>query len=290
MQKEGPSRHIFLVLNYTFFTLYALLALFPLLHLAAISLSKASYADAGLVVLIPKGFNTKAYEFIFSDTIFFTVFFNSIKRIATGVPLNLLMIVLAAYPLSRPKHELKNRSFFSWFFIITMLFSGGMVPMYMLVNALRLPNTMLALILPGAVPIFSVILMINFFKQVPGDFHEAAEIDGASEYRILFNIYIPLSMPSVITVTLFSIVSHWNSWFDGILYMDFIEKFPLQSYLQSVVIDTSSNIDNLIDRNYISQITVDNARLFLAVIPIALMYFPMQKYFVKGLTLGGIKG
>ncbi len=290
MIKEKPSRYAFLTFAYAFFAIYALLALFPLLHLAALSFSQPVYADIGKVGLFPVGFNLESYAFIFRDSVFLRTVLNSFLRIIIGVPVNLLLIVCAAYPLSRPRGKLPYRSLIAWFFIITMLFSGGLVPMFMLVNALKLQNTIFALILPNAVPIFSVILMINFFRQVPEDFHEAADVDGASEFKILFSIYAPLSMPSVVTVALFSIVNHWNAWFDGLLYMDFIEKFPLQTYLQSVVIGASMSLDGQIDTNYVSQITVDNARLFLAVVPIALMYLPLQKYFVKGLTLGGVKG
>lgn len=289
--KTTKSRKAFLIFDYALFAIYAIVALFPLIHLASLSLSRPAFVDAGIVSFLPKGLNFKSFEYIFSNNAFFIAFLNSMIRLVTGVPLNVLMVVLIAYPLSRPSKYLPSRTAYSWFFIITMLFSGGMIPMYMLVNALNIENTMLALILPGAVPVFSVVLMINFFRQVPEELYEAAVIDGAGEMRVMFTIYMPLSMPSVVTIALFSIVAHWNSWFDGLIYMDNISKYPLQTYLQSVVINSSQgNIDNILDQNYSSQETVDAARLFLAVIPIAIMYLPLQKYFVKGLTLGGVKG
>ena len=291
MIKETKARKTFEILNYILLGFYALIAVFPLIHLGAISLSKTSYAEAGAVTLFPMGFNIKAYEYVFSNSMFFTAFLNSLARLILGVPLNMLMICLAAYPLSRPQRYLRTRSVYSWFFVITMLFSGGLVPTFILVTSLKLQNSVFALILPGAVPVFSLILMTNFFRQLPHELHEAAQIDGAKEWTILFKLYIPLSLPSVITLTLFSIVAHWNSWLDGILYMNTLEKMPLQAYLQSVVINNmEGNIDNIIDTNYVSQVTVDAARLFLAVIPIAIIYFPLQKFFIKGLTLGGVKG
>lgn len=288
--KSSPSRIVFLIINYTLLAAYALIALYPLLHLGAISLSLPAQVDAGNVILFPRGLTFQAYEYIF-QTKYFLSLFNSVMRLITGVPLNLLMCFLAAYPLSRPKHRLRGRTPIAWFFIVTMLFSGGLVPTYMLVTALGLKNTIFSLILTGAVPVFNVVLMINFFRQIPEDMHEAAEIDGAGELYILFKLYVPLSLPSVVTITLFSIVAHWNSWQDGVLYLDYLEMKPLQAYLQSVVISgTEGDINNKFDQNYVSQGTLDAARLFMAVIPVALMYFPLQKYFIKGLTLGGVKG
>ena len=291
MKRVPASRSIFCICNYGFLAIYALAALLPLVHLFALSLSLPAFAEAGQVGLFPKGFTWEAYRYILDGGDYVRAFFNSIFRLVTGVPLNMAMICLAAYPLSRPGKNLRFRSVYSWFFVITMLVSGGMVPMFMLVSSLHLKNTILALILPGAVPVYSVVLMINFFRQVPEGFHEAAEIDGANEASILVRIYLPLSVPAFLTLTLFSIVSQWNSWTDGILYMSTIEQMPLQAYLQSVVIaGVEGNIDNVIDQNYVSQATIDAARLFLAVIPVALMYFPLQKYFIQGMTIGGIKG
>lgn len=291
MIKESVSRRVFVVLNYFFLTLYALIAILPLIHLGAVSLSKTSYAEAGLVMFWPKEINFQAYTYIFSSSAFFRAFLNSVLRLIVGVPVNMLMICLVAYPLSRPKRYLRSRAFYSWFFMITMLFAGGTVPTFMLVSALGLKDNFFALILPGAVPVFNIVLMLNFFRQVPEELQEAASIDGAGQYRILFMIYVPLSLPSFITLVLFCVVAHWNSWLDGVLYMSSLEKMPLQAYLQSVVINPmEGNLDQVIDTEFVSQTTVDAARLFLAVIPVALIYFPLQKYFVKGLTLGGVKG
>ena len=293
MIKTSPSRKIFLLLNTLILLFAALICILPLVHLAAVSFSDSAKAEAGLVGLLPVKFTLQAYQFIFSTGDFFRAFFNSCWRLLLGVPLNMMMTFLAAYPLSRPNRYLRWRSFYSWFFIITMLFSGGMIPLYMLVSALHLTNTIWALILPGAVPVFNVVLMINFFRQVPEEFYEAAVIDGSSEWNALFKIYIPLALPSVITILLFVLVAQWNSWFDGIIYMNEVSKYPLQSYLQAVVInklDLASIGGQLDLYKSISQQTVDAARLFLATVPIIAVYLPLQKYFIKGLTLGGVKG
>ncbi len=271
---------------------YSLLCILPFLNLAAISLSNPDVAEAGKVGFIPVEFTIEAYKYICSSLVFFNAVFNSVLRIFFGVPLNMLFILLVAYPLSRPQKYLKHRTAYSWYFVFTMLFSGGFVPLYMLVNELRLNDSILALILPGAVPVYSCILMIGFFRQLPEDFYEAAVIDGASEWTILFKIFFPLIIPSFVTLLLFSVIAHWNSWFDGIIYMSDISKYPLQSYLQAVVINKIdlSSTNNLEAMNNLSQKTVDAARLFLASIPIVAVYLGLQKYFIKGLTLGGVKG
>ena len=290
--KQSKSRWTFLTIDVILLLLYAIAALFPLLHLAALSVSEKAFVDAGSIILIPKGLNFNSYAFIFQTPDFFRAFGNTLLRLALGVPLNLLCTLLAAYPLSRPKKSFDARSFFSWFYVITMLISGGTVPTLMLINALGLRDTIWALVLPGAVPVFNVVLMINFLRQIPEELHEAAEIDAASEIRILFTIYVPLCVASIATITLFIIVAHWNSWNDAVLYMSTISKYPLQAYLQSVVFN-STDIGSINNPELVASLnktTVDSARLFLAVIPVAIMYFPLQRYFVKGLTLGGVKG
>ncbi len=289
--KKSKSRIVFQILNYAFLIFYALCAVLPLIHLGAISLSKTTFAEAGLVGLWPKGINFESYAYIFSNGDFFKAFGNSILRLVTGVPLNMAMVFLLAYPLSRPSPKFRARNVYAWILMVCLLFTGGTVPTYMLVSALKLNNTLFALILPGAVPVFNVVLMMNFFRVVPEELHEAATIDGASELSIMIKIYLPLSLASVMTLALFCIVAQWNSWMDGVLYMSTLDKMPLQAYLQSVVINTmEGNLDSVLDTSYVSQDTIDAARLFLAIIPIIAFYFPLQKYFVKGLTLGGVKG
>lgn len=288
--RSSLSRKVFVVFNTCLLVGFALSCILPIVNLAAVSLSSAAKAEAGKVGFIPVDFTLASYQFIFKNNEFIQSFINSIVRLFLGVPLNMVMVFLAAYPLSRPKRYLKGRSFFSWFFVITMLFSGGLIPTYMLVNALHLNNTVWALILPGAVPIFNLVLMINFFKQVPEDFYEAAVLDGAGELRVLCQIYIPLALPSVITILLFTIVAHWNSWFDGIIYMNDTLKYPLQSYLQAVVISKMDVTMDIELSTNLNQQTMDAARLFLATLPILLIYLPLQKYFIKGLHIGGVKG
>lgn len=290
MIKKSKSRIVFLIVNYIILIFYAVICILPLLNLGAISLSKSTYAEAGLVGLIPKGLNVSAYEYIIKGGEYFHAFGISILRLLLGVPLSLIMTFLMAYPLARPVDKFSGRSFYVVLVMICMLFSGGLVPEYMLKTSLNLNNTLWALVLPG-VGVFNVIVLMNFFRSVPLDLHEAAELDGASEWFIMLVIYVPLSLPAVMTLALFSLIGHWNSWLDGVMYMSTVDKMPLQSYLQSVVVNMMDNdLMEIVGTNYVSQDTMDAARLFLSIIPILLMYFPLQKYFVKGLTLGGVKG
>lgn len=287
--KTSLSRKIFMFFCIAFLLVYALVCLLPIFHLAAVSFSSKAKADAGMVGFWPVEFTMEAYEFIFSNDDYLVALWNSIKRLLVAVPLSMLMTALAAYPLSRPKSQFLWQRKFSWFFVITMLFSGGMIPLYMLISALKLRDTIWSLVLPSAVPVYNVILLINFFRQVPEEMHEAAIIDGAGEFRILFRIFVPLSLPSLVTLMIFVIVGHWNSWLDGLIYMSNMDLYPLQTYLQSVVI-SKVDVTFLLQNPNLSDQTVAAARMLLSIIPVLIIYVSLQRYFVKGLTLGGVKG
>ena len=288
--KASPSRIIFQIINYIFLGFFALICFLPLVNLGAISFSNPSFAEGGQIGLVPKGFTIDSYRFIFSNNDFFRALGNSIVLLLIGVPFMMVMSLLCAYPLSRPKSEFKGRNIYIVILWVCILFSGGIVPEYMLKCALKLDNTIWALILPG-VNVFNVILLMNFFKAIPEEIHEAAVIDGAGEIKIMFKLYMPLALPAVLTTMLFTVVELWNSYLPGIMYYSTIDKMPLQSYLQSVTINLMDpNISNLLKDNQVSTKTIESARLFLSIIPMLVFYFPLQKYFVKGLTLGGVKG
>ena len=179
--------------------------------------------------------------------------------------------------------------------MITMLFSGGLIPSFLVVQKTGLMDSIWALILPGAVPVFNVILLLNFFRGLPKEIEESACIDGAGHYRILWKLYIPLSKPALATITLFCIVGHWNSWFDGLIYMNHTSNYPLQSYLQAVVIAASGvrlsiNIQDVIDLQKINDRTLRTAQLFISMIPIFIVYPFLQKYFTTGIVMGSVKG
>ena len=218
----------------------------------------------------------------------------SVKRMVIGIGVNLVLILLAAYPLSKESHEFRARTFYAWFFFFTMLFAGGLIPLYITVATVGLLDTIWALVLPSGVQVFLVLLMLNFFRQVPKELQDAAEIDGAGKFRILWQIYVPASLPAIATITLFSGVFHWNSWFDGLIYANQPANYPVQTYLQVLLrSDIRSQITSLSEMGeifHLSNRTVRSAYVIIAIIPILSFYPFLQRYFIKGIVIGSVKG
>jgi len=201
------------------------------------------------------------------------------------------VIFLAAYPLSKDNSVFKSRSVYSWYFIITLLFNGGLVPSYIVIQKLGLLNSIWSLILPVAVNIWLLVLMMSFFRSVPKELEEAAVIDGASQLKILTLIYLPVSLPSVATLSLFMMVFHWNSWFDALIYIGDIHDYPLATFLQTILVqlDTMKVSMSGYDAENMSNRTVKAAQVFIGALPILMVYPFLQKYFVKGIVLGAVK-
>lgn len=282
----------FATVNTLFLVFMALLCIIPLMHILAVSLSSSDAAATGKVVLWPKDFSLNSYSFVAKRPQFWRAMAISISRIALGGFINTFLAILCAYPLSKPKSKFKYRTFYAWFFFITMLFNGGLIPSFLVVKQLGLLDTIWSLVLPGAVPVFSVILLLNFYKQIPKSLDEAAEMDGASQWRRLWGIYVPLSMPAIATILLFSLVFHWNSWFDGLIYMNNPENYPLQSYIQTIVVQKTYaqlSREEIMALSTISDKTLRSAQIFLGALPIVVVYPFLQRFFVKGITLGGVK-
>lgn len=287
-----PSRRVFNFFNILFFVLYACACLIPILHILAMSLSSSVAVNTGRVLLLPVEFTTRSYDYVLNKKEFWRAFAVSLVRVGIGVPVNMIMVILSAFPLSKTRKEFSGKNFFVWFFMITMLFSGGMIPTYMIVKYTGLLNTIWALILPGAVSVFNMVLLMNFFKAVPKDLEDSALIDGAGYFRILFKIYIPISKPAIATLVVFSMVSHWNSWFDGMIYMTDASNYPMQTYLQSILVSTNVKLITKAQAELlrlVSDRTLKAAQIFIAMVPILLVYPFLQRYFVAGLTLGSVK-
>ena len=281
------------VANLALLALLGLLCAFPIVHTLALSFSSASAASAGLVTLWPVAFTTQAYRFVLENPAFIRSFGVSTMRVLVGVPVNMILTILVAYPLSRSKEEFRARGFFAWFFVITVLFSGGLIPWYMVIGQTGLIDSFWALIIPGALPVFNVILLANSFRSIPKELEEAAAMDGAGHWTILFRVLLPLSLPILATLTLFVAVAHWNAWFDGMILMNSPAKYPLQSYLQTVVINPDPRM--LTERDLallqlISNRTTRAAQIFIATIPILIVYPFLQRYFTTGIKLGSVKG
>ena len=271
--------------------LLGLLCLLPLLHVLALSFSSKNAAVAGRVGFWPVEFTLASYEYLLKDSRFFQAFFVSVKRVILGGGLNLICTVLMAYPLSLEKDEFPSRDRYMWFTIFCMLFGASLVPWYFVIKGTGLLNSIWALVIPSAVPVYNVILLMNFFRNQPKAIKESAKIDGINQIQMMSLICVPLAKPAIATVTLFSIVGHWNNFFDGMLLINTPSKVPLQTYIQSLVInmsDTSKlSTEQLI--NMMSQRTFNSAKIVIATEPILNINPFMQKYFVTGITLGSVK-
>jgi len=271
----------------------AFLSLAPMLNTIMVSISGSTAVNAGQVYFFPVDLNFSSYQTILNDAKFWNAFTVSVERVLLGGAINMLLTVLMAYPLSRSVAQFRSRNVYMWIIIFTMLFSGGIVPWYMVISELNLINTIWALVLPGAVPVFNVILLMNFFRGIPKELEEAAFIDGAGPLKILRHIFLPVSLPSLATITLFVIVGHWNNFFDGIVLINDSDKIPLQTYLQqlSLTRDQMQNmtVEQLQQYNKISNTTLNSAKILVSMIPIMLIYPFLQRYLIHGIVLGSVK-
>lgn len=288
--KTLPYR-IFNIGNTIFLLIIALCCILPIFHILAVSFSAKSAADGNLVSFWPVGFTTIAYEKTLNNPIFLGSIWIAVKRTVLGTVLTLALACLAAYPLSKEVHAFKSRNIYAWIFVFTMIFNGGLVPFYVVIQKLQLMNSFWVLIIPGAVNVWLTILLLNFFRGVPKELEEAALIDGAGHFRTLFSIYLPVSLPALATLGLFSIVFHWNSWFDGMLYLNDKTDFPLATFLQTVIVqrDMSSMSFNPVEMKMLSQKTVRASQIFLGALPVMIIYPLLQRFFVKGLVIGSVK-
>jgi len=270
----------------------AILCILPLWYTLCVSLSDKSAAAAGLVKLWPVGFNLTSYKSIVGDVNFFHAFWVSIQRVVLGTGAELAATLLMAYPLSKSVKQFPPRNVIMWFLVFAMLFSGGLIPWYQTMKSIHMINNIWGLVLGNSLPIFNVILVMNFFRNLPKEIEEAALIDGAGPWQIFLEIYLPLSKPVIATVALFSMVYHWNEFFNGLVLSTRQAYYPLQTYIQQqiVVINTATMTQDQIQQlNEISNQTLNAAKIFIAMIPILLIYPFLQKYFIKGITLGSVK-
>ena len=294
-KKTSMGRKVFLAVDVIVILLLCLICMVPLLNLLAYSFSASQPIIENKVFLWPKEFTLKAYQYVLESKEFWSSVSVSVKRVLLGVPLNTLLTILVAYPLSKDERQFKSRKYYVAYMLTVMLFNGGLMPTYYIVSKTKLIDTVWALIIPGAVPIFNCIVLMNFFRGIPSELEESAKLDGASQWQILWRIFIPISKPSLATIILFSLINHWNSWFDGLIYSNHTTNYPLQSYLQTLVTSTTEilaqgdvkAIAKLVD---INDTNMKAAQIFISVIPLMLIYPFLQKYFTTGLTMGSVKG
>lgn len=295
MKFETRGVRIFRVFNYTFITLVCLTCFLPLLNTLAVSFSSPAMVSTGKVYFWPKEFTTMAYEFAMQNGKFMRALQVSTLRCLLGVSINVSMMVMTAYPLAKSRARFSMRNFYMVFYVITMLFGGGLIPYYILVNRLGLMNTIWSLVLPLSVPVYNMVILMNFMRGLPQELEEAAMIDGAGQLRILFSVILPVLKPALATVGLFSFVYHWNDWFTGALFMHDPKNYPLQTYLQTLLTNfndmlrqSGSDYYALLAR--MNEQTGRAAQLFLALIPTLIVYPFLQKYFTTGLVMGSVKG
>ncbi|CAH1192220.1 hypothetical protein PAECIP111891_00240 [Paenibacillus allorhizoplanae] len=278
----------FTILNALLLSGVAVATLYPVLYMLAVSLSDTSAVVQGKVFLFPKGFNFDAYKEVLKNDKIPRAYLNSVYYTALGTFINLLFTAVAAYPLSQ--RTFFGRKWFMLMIIITMFFNAGIIPTYMVVQQLGLLDTVWALVIPNAIWTMELIILKSFYENMSSQIREAALIDGASDYRILFSIVIPLSKPALASIGLFYFMGHWNSFFIPMIYLSDKEMYPLQVVLRDMLIYNAENDAGLVDRAALAPQAMKNATIVLSMIPVLLIYPFAQKYFAKGVMLGSEKG
>lgn len=287
-RRKPVSSRIFDIVVYILLFLVAMVTIVPFLQVVTISLSPPEVVASYGLHLIPTKIDLEGYRSIFKYKLLWTSYRNTIVRTLFGTALSMFLYVIAAYPLS--KKYLPNRRFWIFFIIFTMYFSGGMIPNYLLINNwLKLSNTIWALILPPAMSAYNLIIVRNFFESIPDSLEESARIDGARETTVLFKIVVPLSKPVLATVALWCMVSHWNAWYDCMLYIRDDAKYVLQYTLQRILLDGQvQDLDNIGTK--VNTETMKMASIVVSILPIMVVYPFVQKYFTKGVMIGAVKG
>ena len=302
MKKKTASRFarqtkedkVFDLVNAALIALLLLVIVYPLWFVIIASVSNPAQVIGGQVILLPKGFSLEAYRMVFRDSMVMTGYRNTLIYTVTGPVINVVMTVLAAYPLSR--RDWVGRGFFMGLLMFTMFFSGGIIPTYLMMNQLGMINTIWAMILPGAVSVYNTIIMRTFFiNSIPGELQEAAQVDGCSNTRLLLQIVLPLSKQILAVMVLFYGVGHWNAFFNALIYLTESKRYPLQLVLRSILIQNTASQDMLGDLDTMgSRVmmaeTIKYALIIVSTLPMMILYPFLQKFFEKGVMVGAIKG
>ncbi|MEI7026524.1 carbohydrate ABC transporter permease [Paenibacillus sp. y28] len=274
----------------TVLLLFAVITFMPFYYVILTSVSDPDLIKEGELLLWPKGFDLTAYQIILDNNRFLTAFVNTVHRTLLGTALNLALQLSFAYVLS--KRYLPGQKLFMLYIIITMLFNGGIIPTYLIVKGTGLIDTIWALVIPSAISTWNVILLKSFFENVPSSMEESAKIDGAGDLTIFYRIYLPLSTASIATIGLFIAVHHWNTYMDAVVYIHSPKLHVLQIFLRDMVVqlEMAAVLGDMGVLNETSSLSVRTASIFLVALPVILVYPFIQKYFVKGVMLGAVKG
>ncbi|MFD1953297.1 carbohydrate ABC transporter permease [Paenibacillus thailandensis] len=281
---------LFALINYALLAVIAFITVIPFIHVVAGSFTTNAEIAAKKFILIPTVWSWEAYQFIFSTDTIFRAMAVSVGVTVAGTLFSMFVTSLMAYGLSR--RDLDGRSVIMFLVVFTMLFSGGLIPTFLVVKELGLIDSYAALILPSAITAFNMIILRNFFQNIPEGLEESAKIDGCSDFGILFRIVLPLSMPAIATISLFYAVTYWNTYLSAILYLNDSKMWPIQVLLRQIVVlasgmDYSSSLDSAVPP---PDQSVKMAVIVVATLPILLVYPFLQKHFAKGAMLGSIKG
>ena len=290
-QHETLGDKLFRLIRNVILLFFCVIVLYPVIFVISASFSNPLSVMKNEVVLLPKGFTLIGYEKVFSNPDVWNSYKNTIIYTTVGTALNVILTSTGAFALSRK--DFKGRNFWTFYITFTMFFSGGIIPMYLLIKQLNLYDTFWVMILPGAISAWNMIIMRTFFQSnVPMELQEAAIIDGCNDLVIFLKIALPLSMPIIAIMTLFYGVDHWNSFFGAMLYLSDRDKFPLQLILREILLQniSSGNVEGPAADQQIVGESIRYALIIVATVPILLVYPFIQKYFVKGVLIGAIKG
>ncbi|WP_248926987.1 carbohydrate ABC transporter permease [Paenibacillus hamazuiensis] len=285
---------IFDAINTLLLVLITFVVLYPLLFVLSASISDPSAVVKGDLWLLPKGVNFSGYAKVFGNNEILTGYANTIMYTLVGTAINLVMTVCAAYPLSRK--DFRGRHVITAMIVFTMFFSGGLIPTYLLVKKLGMLNSIWALVVPNAVAVYNIVIMRTFFQtSIPYEIQEAASIDGCGNFRILLRVVLPLSMPIVAVMILFYAVGHWNAFFNALIYLSDRSKYPLQLFLREILIQGQMQAmidmaDDSLAKKLMEVEVIKYAVVVIANLPVLLLYPFLQKYFVKGVMIGALKG
>ena len=288
LKKKKKFDYIDVIAN-TFMVLFSITILYPMLHVVAVSLSDSLYIMQNSVTIFPKGFTLESYAYFLERSEILTGFLNGVWYTIEGVAANLIFTALMAYPLSKMK--LIGRSFIMKLCVFTMYFSGGLIPIFIQINEMGLMNTEWSWILGDLIGTTNLIILINGYQSIPDSLYEAAYLDGASDFQVFYKIALPLTKASLASIGLFYFIAHWNNWFSPMLYLLDKEKFPLQLIMRQILIEnTEQGHGSQLTELELTPVGIKNALIVMSMIPVMIVYPFVQKYFVKGVMMGSVKG
>ena len=297
VKDNSLSSKILDIVIYVSLILLMIVTLYPIIYIFSVSVSSTTAYESGRVVFLPVEFNLEAYKVILKAGTIPRSFVNSVVYTVVYTVVSLFMTTTMAYPLSRSKDRVAFKGFFSKIVIFTMFFNAGIIPNYLVVKGLGLMDSMWALILPSAISTYNLVVMRSFFEGIPDDLEEAAFIDGANEITIFWKIMLPLSKAALATVGLFYGVYMWNSWFNAMLYLQSDTKFPLQLIIRQIIMQNQMAAElaamgdtSMLTEQTTNSVSLKYATLFLSILPMLAVYPFIQKYFVKGVMVGSVKG